>query len=618
MRVIGGHVSWTGAGGAAPTGVRAMWGSFPAVRSDSAAVPGPVAFWASDETEQARLGEGLLVVADLELSNLHELENPAGSPAAPGLLLARLYEAEGPRFIKRLRGAFALAIWDPGREQLLLAVDHFGIKRLYYTSTAERAAFATRPGPLTSLAGVGPNVDLGSVYSYLNFGFVPAPRSIFGGLLRLPPGHLGRLRADGLSVEPYWDMAYTERPMRRTEAAATVYRLTEQAVADALRDISPKEVGAYLSGGTDSSTVVGLATRLTGERVQAFSVGFSEETYDELKYARITARHFEAAHYTRILGPDEALRSLPRLVEAYDEPSGNNSAIGTLACAEAAREYGVRRLLAGDGGDEIFGGNERYRKDRIFARYGRIPAIVRRGLLEPALSRIPEESMTLFGRARRYVRRARLPNPERYYFTEFLFARSAETLLGEAVSDAVSKRDPYAILDTYYRQARATAELNRLMYIDLKVTLGDNDLLKVTRTAEMAGIAVRFPFLSLPLVEFTGAMPARFKLRGLEKRYLFKHAFGALLAPETLAKRKHGFGVPTSAWLKGHPGFRELARDTLLSARARQRGHLRAGAVEWLFERHEADRTPYYGDILWNVLMLELWQRRHVDGIAVA
>jgi len=617
MRVIGGHVSWAGAEGAAPAGVRAMAGSRPGARSDLSAAPGPAAFWTSGDTEQARSRDGLLVAADLELSNPHELQDLAGSSGSPALLLARLYQAEGPDFVRRLRGGFALAIWDPGRKQLLLAVDHFGVKRLYYTSNPERAAFASRPSALTRLPGVGRNVDLGSLYSYLNFGFVPAPRSIFAGLLRLPPGHLGKLRADGLSVEPYWDMAYPERPMRGADAAATVYRLTEQAVADALRDISPKEVGAYLSGGTDSSTVVGLATRLTGERVQAFSVGFSEERYDELEYARITARHFEAAHYTRILGPDEALASLPRLVEAYDEPSGNSSAIGTLACAEAARECGVRRLLAGDGGDEIFGGNERYRTDRIFARYDRVPGIVRRALLEPVLSRVAEGSTSLLGRARRYIRRASLPNPERYYFSEFLFARAAEELLGADVREAVSKRDPYAILETHYRQARATAELNRLMYIDLKVTLGDNDLLKVTRTAELAGVAVRFPFLSLPLVEFTGTMPARFKLRGLEKRYLFKQAFGPLLAAETLAKRKHGFGVPTSAWMKAHVGFRELVRDTLSSARARQRGYLRPGAIEWLFERHEADGTPYYGDILWNVLMLELWQRRHLDGVGV-
>jgi asparagine synthase (glutamine-hydrolysing) len=618
MRVIAGHVSWTGAEGAAPPVVRAMVDSVPGARSDLSAVPGPAAFWTSGETEQARLGDGLLVVADLELSNSDELDNLAGSPGSLGLLLARLYREEGPHFVRRLRGAFALAIWDPDREQLLVAVDHFGIKRLYYTSNAERAAFATRPGLLTRLPGVGRSVDLGSVYSYLNFGFVPAPRSIFAGVLRLPPGHLGKLRADGPSVEPYWDMAYAERPMRTADAAGMVYRLTEQAVADALRDISPKEMGAYLSGGTDSSTVVGLASRLTGERIQAFSVGFSEERYDELEYAKITARRFDAAHYTRILGPDQALASLPRLVEAYEEPSGNNSAIGALACAEAARECGVRRLLAGDGGDEIFGGNERYRTDRIYARYDRVPAIFRRALLEPALSRVREDSPSLLGRARRYVRRANLPNPERYYFSEFLFARAAEELLGKDVRDTVSKRHPYAILETHYRQARATAELNRLMYIDLKVTLGDNDLLKVTRTAELAGVAVRFPFLSLPLVEFTGTMPARFKLRGLEKRYLFKQAFGPLLAPETLAKRKHGFGVPTSAWLKAHAGFRELARDTLLSPRARQRGYLRRGAVEWLFERHEADRTPYYGDILWNVLMLELWQRQHLDGVAAA
>ena len=363
-------------------------------------------------------------------------------------------------------------------------MDHFGIKRLYYEQQSERTAFATRPGPLTGLAGVGPNVDLGSVYSYLNFGFVPAPRSIFGGLLRLPPGHgpAARRRAVRRAVLGHGihGTAYAADRgggHRVPVDGAGRRRCPPGHLPEGSGRVSQRRNRQQHGGGARDA-------RLTGERVQAFSVGFSEETYDELEYARITARHFEAAHYTASSGRTKRSRP-PRLVEAYDEPSGNNSAIGALACAEAARECGVRRLLAGDGGDEIFGGNERYRTDRIFARRrSRIPAIVRRGLLEPALSRIPEESLSLFGRARRYVRRARLPNPERYYFSEFLFARAHRNAPGRAVSDAVSKRDlrhpRYP-----YRQARATAELNRLMYIDLKVS-ADNDLLG-DRAAEMAG-----------------------------------------------------------------------------------------------------------------------------------
>src|SRR5204863_5515316 len=397
------------------------------------------------------------------------------------------------------------------------------------------------------------------------------------------------------------------------EGARLLYARTDEAVREALHDASAKETGTFLSGGADSSAVLGLATRITGERVHAFSIGFAEDRYNELGYAELAARHFDAIHHTHIIGPDEALALLPRLVDAYDEPFGNNSAIGTLACAELAADHGVTLLLAGDGGDEIFGGNERYRMDRILAAYHRIPSPLRRRLLEPVLFGLPEWPGPV-GRGQRYVRRANIPNPERFYSYEFFFSREGHTLLAPDFQAAVGRDAAVSVLQGHYARAQAGDELNRLFYLDLKLTLGDNDLLKVTRTAELADVRVRFPLLDSPLVEFTGLLPTKYKMRGLEKRYLFKRAFRDLLPPPILAKAKHGFGIPTSVWLKTHEGFRELAHDTLLSSRSLQRGYFRKGALEQLFADHAGDSTPYYGDILWTVLMLELWHRRHADA----
>jgi len=270
-------------------------------------------------------------------------------------------------------------------------------------------------------------------------------------------------------------------------------------------------------------------------------------------------------------------------------------------------------LLAGDGGDEIFGGNERYRMDRIFAAYHRIPSPLRRRLLEPVLFGLPEWPGPI-GRTQRYMRRANIPNPERFYSYEFFFSREGHSLLAPDFQTAVGRDAAVSVLQGHYARAQAGDELNRLFYLDLKLTLGDNDLLKVTRTAELADVGVRFPLLDSPLVEFTGLLPTKYKMRGLEKRYLFKRAFRDLLPPPILAKAKHGFGVPTSVWLKTHEGFRELAHDALLSSRSLQRGYFRKGALEQLFADHAADSTPYYGDILWTVLMLELWHRRHADA----
>ncbi len=551
-----------------------------------------------------------ILAADADLLNLTELQDLTGQGELTGII-AGLYEREGAEAVRRLRGGFALALWDRASRQLLLAVDHFGIRRLHYTVTPEGLAFASRVASLVALSGARREAEPNSLYYYLNLGFVPAPRSIFPGVLRLPPGHRLILRDGRPQSSRYWDLAYTERPLSVDEGVAATVRLAQASVGLALEGASPKTTGAFLSGGTDSSTVLGLMRKLTGERGNAFSIGFHEERYNELEYAELAARHFDAAHYVHMVSPADGLAALPDLVEAYDEPFGNDSAIGTLLCARLARSCGVTRLLAGDGGDEIFGGNQRYATDHLFARYQRIPALLRRGLLEPALRSLPEAG--LVGKAQRYIRRANIPNPRRFYFYELFFAQDGQSLLAPEFMRVLEPDAPWALIEEHFRGAPARAELNRLLYLDMKLTIGDNDLLKVTRTGEMAGVDVRFPFLDLPLVEFTSTWPARLKVRGVEKRYLFKRAFRELLPPATLAKRKHGFGVPTSSWLKTHAGFAALAHDSLRGSDCRVRQYFRPGALEQLFGLHAQDPTPFYGGILWNILMLELWHRRHLS-----
>ncbi|MGH7303981.1 MAG: asparagine synthetase B family protein, partial [Candidatus Rokuibacteriota bacterium] len=414
----------------------------------------------------------------------------------------------------------------------------------------------------------------------------------------------------------YWDMRYPEKRVSRREGAAAMYRFTETAVDRALAGASPNEVGAFLSGGTDSSTLVGLMSRSTRQTVNAFSIGFSDDAYNELGYAELAAREFGAVHRTKTVTPEAAFALLPRLVEAYDEPFGNNSAIGTLVCVELAREHGVERMLAGDGGDEIFGGNERYRTDRIFGLYHGVPGILRRGVIEPIVQNLPDGGASILGRAQRYIRRANLPNPRRFFSYEFYFATEAARLFAPGFLEAIDRDAPYRMTQAPYDGVETVSELNRLLYLDLKLAIGDNDLFKVTRTAELAGVNVRFPMLDLDLVEFTGSLPAALKVRGLEKRYLFKRAFRELLPREILAKRKHGFGVPTSRWLRDHAQFRELAGDTLLSVRCLERGIFRPGAIAELIDWHQRESSPYFGDLLWRILMFELWHRGHVEGAA--
>jgi len=559
-----------------------------------------------------RSGDATLM-ADMDLTNLDELP---GSPDGADLVqcLERFHAQDDTNFVIQLRGAFGIALWIPSRRRLVLAADRLGFRRLYYAVSNQGIAFGSRVKAPLALPGLSREIDADAVYAYLNFGTVPAPQSIYRAVRRLAPGQILVWENGRVSLHQYWDVVYSERRLDKSEAARTIYGQTAEAVRQTLTGLEAKDTGAFLSGGTDSSVVVGLMSRLTRERVQAFSIGFQEERYNELEYAELAARHFAAAHYARIVTADEALQCLPDIVEAYDEPFGNNSALPAYLCARYAREAGVRVLLAGDGGDEIFGGNERYRREGILARYHRIPRLLRRGLIEPLARCLPAEAPGLTGKARRYVERASAPNPDRFYSSEFFVSQNRQWLLEPGFLGRITGDWPLRVARGHFVAAGRTAELNRLFHVDLKITLADNDLFKVARTAEAAGIGVRFPFLHHPLVEFMATLPARYKVRGTEKRYIFKRAFRDLLPEATLAKVKHGFGLPTSDWLKQHPGFRELGRDTLLSRRALERGYFVPGALEQLFRLHEADHTPFYGDRLWVLLMLELWHQRHGDA----
>jgi asparagine synthase (glutamine-hydrolysing) len=611
MRLTAGLTCWQPEDCVTIDALRAMANRVPGVAPGTAIGPGRFGAWTSGAVRVESTPD-VKILIDADLTNLDELRALTGLRRSDPNVFAALYDLDGPAFPRRLRGAFAVVVWDARDRTLLLAVDHFGIRRLYYVGDERRTAFASRAAALTAAPGMGTRVDAAAIYHYLNFGYAPAPHTPFAKIRRLPPGHALVVHDGRSRLQPYWDMSYPEDLASERRAAPMVYSMTEGAVRRAVAGVEDKEVGAFLSGGTDSSTVVGLMSRATDSAVNAFSIGFSERSYDELEYAELTARHFGASHYTRLITPDDALTALSRLVDAYDEPFANSSAVGTLLCADLARETGVSVLLAGDGGDEIFGGNERYRTDRLFARYHRIPAAVRRHAIEPLAARLPERSIA--GRVQRYIARANVPNPQRFYSYEFFFAQDGFELLAPAFRGGVDRDAPVAVLEEHFRRLPAVSELNRLLYLDLKLTIGDNDLYKVTRTAEVAGVAVRFPLLDVSLVEFTGTLAPTFKVRGLEKRYLFKRTFAPLLAPETLAKRKHGFGVPTSGWLRDHPGFRSLAHDTLGSPGARVRDYLRPGAIAELFDLHRTDPTAYYGGFLWTLLMLELWHRRHVEG----
>jgi asparagine synthase (glutamine-hydrolysing) len=558
--------------------------------------------------------EQLLVACDVDLANHRELSNdvsgeaPANSNAA---LMAALYSRDGDKFVQKLDGAFSAAIWDKRKRTLLLARDRLGIKPLCYAESPGGFVFASHLRGIVATPFVRRRVNHRALADYLNFNVVPAPQTVYEGIFKLRPGECLVWQQGKTSLSHYWELQYTEDARGSEQALASeLFSRLQNAVRLTSADLDPKQAGCFLSGGTDSSSIAGFFRRIKQQSTSAFSIGFAEQRFDELQYAHLAASHFDLTHFERILRPDDAYELIPKVVELFDEPFANASAIPTYACLELAKGHGISTMLAGDGGDELFGGNERYRIHQVYDLYQRIPETLRK-LIEPALFTMPINSGVI-GKAKAYIRRSNTPNPERYCRWRLLQVFPSIEVLGDAMPSL--NGSALAVVRAYHRGAPAHSELNRLMYIDLNMTLGDEDIPKVVRTAEAVGINVRFPYLDHSLAEFSGRLPAHLKVKGLEKRYLFKRATRGFLPSQILQKKKHGFGLPIGIWLKTDPKLRAMSRDILLSTVAYQRGYFRRAFIEKLMSNLEQDNTPYYGDLLWVFLMLELWHRQHVDG----
>ncbi len=572
-------------------------------------------------SQQIYQNERVLIACDAELYNENSLAatfargEASTEGSATASLLGAMYEKTGLDFVEKLRGGFSIILWDRVERQLIAAVDGFGIKRLVYHEGSGFLLVASRIDGLMQSGNIVREINVQAIPNILNFSANLGPGTIFRNVQRLGPGTL-LIAAEGEKARfrTYWEMHYgmgidsdEERLSRELEA------VVEESVSAHAKIGEPSEVGAFLSGGTDSSTVVGMMARMARGPVKAFSIGFEEQSFNELEYAEMAARKYQAEHHKYLVGARDCLEALPQIVRSFDEPFGNSSAIPAYFCSRLAAQHGVKALLAGDGGDELFAGNEWYATDKVFEQYQRIPGFVRNVMIEPALA-VLRMDRGLVGRARGYVRRAKMPPVQRILSFQFLFTHSPVDIFQQEFLDAVGDYSVGEIPTRHYERASARDHLDRLLSMDMKITIADSDLPKVTCMAELAGIQVRFPFLDRSVAEFSGRVPARLKVKGTQKRYLFKRAFRDLLPAEILNKKKHGFGIPVATWLKSDRRMRELARDTLLCSRSFERGYFRRTFIEDLFHRHEMDDSSYYGDTLWTFLFLELWHREYLDA----
>jgi asparagine synthase (glutamine-hydrolysing) len=517
----------------------------------------------------------------------------------------------GAAALPEIGGDFALAAWNPVTARGLLAIDRIGVHQLAYARLDGALSFASTLDALAAYPGVRRELSLQAVYDYLYFHVCPGPNTIYTDLLRVPPGHFVEFDR---GVEPapraYWSMSFEEGLQEGMSSLRPRFlNLLECAVGDVAKDAS---CGAFLSGGTDSSTVSGMLCRTSGAPARTFSIGFDVPGYDEMDYARIAARHFGCDHHEYYVTPADVVSAIPKIAAFYDQPFGNASAIPAYYCAKFASEHGVDRLLAGDGGDELFGGNDRYAKQHIFGLYDRLPRGLRRTMIEPLVLSTPVfRSLPGLRKLSRYVEQARQAMPWRYESYNLLNYLGVENVLTPEFIGAIDREHPHQLLSEAHAPYVTCSLINQMLGIDLRFTLADGDLPKVTRMCELAGIDVTFPLLDDRLIDFSASLPPDMKLRGTRLRWFFKEALRDFLPPEVLSKRKHGFGLPVGAWLLDHKPLFNLAAESIHSLRPH--GIVQSTFVDELLGPRLREHSKFFGTMVWILMMLGLWfdSRRH-------
>lgn len=518
--------------------------------------------------------------------------------------IARGYARKGTDILKALSGTFAIAILDRESGEAVLAIDRIGIQPLCYGVVGGALVFASTLDAITLFPGGTAGVDRQAIYDYVYFHMVPGPRTVHAGRHRLPAGSYLVWRNGTLETRPYWEMHYEENARRPIPELKKEFLDTlREGVREAARDGS---VGSFLSGGTDSSTVAGMLGEVTGQPARTYSIGFEAQGYDEMHYARVAARHFGTQHHEYYVTPDDIVTAVPLIAASHDQPFGNSSAVPTYFCAKLAKEDGVDVLLGGDGGDELFGGNDRYAKQYLYSLYSDLPQGLRKGLIEPVAFLFPE--IGIVGKAQRYMKNASLPMPARYDTYNLLERLGANNIFTPQFLGTVDQQAPRQMLDSAYRATQARSLLNRMLALDLKFTLTDNDLPKVGRSCELAGVDVRYPMLDDSVVAFSATLSPDLKLKGTRLRYFFKESLRGFLPDEILTKTKHGFGLPIGPWLQTHQPLRQLALDNLSDLK--KRGIVRPEFIDELTSTHVQSHAGYYGTMVWVLMMLEQWLKR--------
>ena len=525
------------------------------------------------------------------------------TPHSDTEVLVHLYEQHGPRFAERLRGMFAVAVWDTERNRLVLARDRFGIKPLYYRDAPGELAFASELKALRRLPGLSREVDLDALEAFLAFNAIHGPRTIFRDVRKLPPGHVLVLEDGRTRLERYaFDRPAPESELRDEPWEALAGELRER-LRDSVRAhlVADVPVGVLLSGGIDSSALAALAATESGGRVSTFSIGFAERSFSEVELARTIAERYGTDHHELVVEPDAA-ELLPTIAAAFDEPFADSSALPTYLVSELAAQH-VKVALSGEGGDELFGGYETYVADQLALRAGGAAR-----LLSPLAERLPSSSgrVPLDYKLKRFTRAAHLPPLERHHGWKEIFSSDARAALLRP--ERRGSEDPLDVYRARWAETEGADTLARLQDVDRAIYLVDDLLVKTDRMSMAHSLELRVPFLDPVVAELALALPVPARVRGFAKKRLLRSAVEPLVGRDIARGRKKGFSIPAAAWLRGE--LEPFCREVLGAERLRSQGYLDPAAVTRLIDEHVARREDHSRQ-LWGLMSFSLWQ----DGL---
>ena len=525
--------------------------------------------------------------------------------------IVHAYDQFGADCPKHLRGMFAFAIWNERTQELFLARDRVGKKPLLYAHVNGDLIFGSEFSALLLHPDVSRDVQPEALDYYLSFMCIPAPMTAYKAIRKLEPGHWLRWRKGEIEERRYWQPDFTRKlEITEEEAGERTVEILREAVR--VRLMSEVPLGAFLSGGIDSSAVVALMAQESSERVKTFSIGFEEQDFSELHHARRIAEHVGADHHEFIVKPD-AVEVLPMLVEHYGEPYADSSAVPTYYVARETRKH-VTVALNGDGGDESFAGYERYIAMGLTEKYRRVPSFLRESVIKETVNLIPSSSTkrSRVKSAKRLLEAVSLPRVDRYtHWVSVFNEETKQPLYSDFFREQTQDANPTGLLAEWFKRANGIGILDAMLLTD-QMTYLPNDLLVKVDIATMAvSLEARSPFLDHHVIEFAASLPQDLKLRRLTSKYLLKKVLRKLLPSENLNRRKMGFGVPIGHWFRGK--MQPFLREVVLSEKALRRGLFKPEAVRQLIELHARGERDYSHQ-LWTLLMLELWFNRFIDS----